>query len=117
MLDALLVEHAGVVVEAGAAFLVIVDEADLAADHLDEPDRGRVGVAEVPGGVDGHHAVDRHDADALCLAGEAQLRGVEGAEHRGLERAEVFLLVERAALVDAELRHVFALLEPRAARA
>jgi hypothetical protein len=42
------IELAHVVAKIDAGGLVIVDDADLAADHLREPDRGRIAHPEIP---------------------------------------------------------------------
>ncbi len=56
-----LLEHPGVVREALAAVLVVVDQAHLTrAEGLAEPDRHRVADPEVPVGVDGQRWVIGH---------------------------------------------------------
>src|SRR5262249_3761423 len=91
VLLALLVEHAGIVVEAGSTFLVIVDKPHFAPDNLDEPDRSGIGETKVPARVHRHHAVDRHDADAFGLTRQAELLGIECAQDRRLERTKILL--------------------------
>jgi hypothetical protein len=59
-----LAQHPGVLIEADAGALVIVNEPVFTTDPLDKPDGRTVRDAEVPRSVHRLGAVDRHVADA-----------------------------------------------------
>ena len=74
--------HPGIMVEAHAVGLVVIDDADLRARHLPPPDRRGIADAEVPGGVDGELRSRLDGGDASVLLGALQLPRPVGAEHR-----------------------------------
>ena len=51
MLDALVVKHLGIVIEADTRGFIVINQSALPTDTLNEPDRRRIADAEVPGGV------------------------------------------------------------------
>ena len=96
-----LVDLADVVAEFDAGGFVVVDEVDLAADDLREPDRGGVADAEVPCGPHQRGRVVGHAGYAPVGFGLRHQLAVIGADDGGLERAfellHVLLLAQIAA--------------------
>src|SRR5262245_66238098 len=76
-----------VVAKIDAGGFVVVDDPDLAPDHLREPDRGRIADAEVPGRPHQRGRIVGHGSDALFLLSARHQLPVVGADDRGVERA------------------------------
>src|SRR4051812_35429385 len=68
---------AHVVPEIDAGGLVVIDDPDLAADHLREPDRGRIADAEIPARPHRRRRIVRERE--LACGNEAGVAGLEQA--------------------------------------
>ena len=79
--------------EIDARGFVIIDDADFAADHLREPDRGGVADAEVPRGPHQRRRVIGHAGDAALGFGAGDQLAVVRSDHGGVERAFELLRV------------------------
>ncbi len=102
--------------EIDAGGLVVIDDPDLAADNLGEPDRGRIADAEVPGGPHQGGRIVGHAGDAAVRFRLAHQGAVIGADHCGIERAFEFLRILRLGQIAPRQHELVLRDEPGLAR-